>query len=332
VEYICSRYDVNENDRFSQEFELTFDLSVHDMFVCWERGACLYCIPENAVMLPAKFILDHRLTMWFSVPSVVGLLARTHLLKPGSFPSLRFSLFCGEPLSAAHAQQWQEAAPNSIVENLYGPTEATIAISAYRWRAEVSVAESHNGIVPIGFIFEEQQGRVIDNGNTIVSNGGVGELCVAGSQVTSGYWNDTAKTQEQFIRLCEIPDTIWYRTGDLVKRDERGCLYFLGRIDQQLKIRGYRVELQEVEAVLRKVCGTEQVVCVGWPVSNGSAEGIVGFISGSAKVGMESILNYCREVLPEYMVPKKICSVPQLPLNTNGKVDSIQLRKMLEGM
>src|SRR4029077_10802534 len=94
LQHICDRYDVDEADRFSQEFDLTFDLSVHDMFVCWERGACLFSVPEKSVMAPAKFIREHQLTMWFSVPSVIGLLARMRLLPPGCFPSLRYSLFC----------------------------------------------------------------------------------------------------------------------------------------------------------------------------------------------------------------------------------------------
>src|SRR5205807_7600878 len=133
VKYVSDRYSVNEEDRFSQEFDLTFDLSVHDMFVCWERGACLFSVPEKSVMMQAKFIRDHQLTMWFSVPSVIGILGKMRLLPSGCFPSLRYSLFCGEPLLVAYAQLWQKAATNSVIENLYGPTETTIAISHYRW-------------------------------------------------------------------------------------------------------------------------------------------------------------------------------------------------------
>ena len=150
VRYVCDHYQVTERDRFSQEFDLTFDLSVHDMFVCWERGACLFCVPEQSAMAPAKFIRDHELTMWFSVPSVIGLLSRLRLLAPKSFPSLRYSLFCGEPLPAASAERWLQAASNSLLENLYGPTETTIAISHYRWDEKRSPEECVNGIVPIG--------------------------------------------------------------------------------------------------------------------------------------------------------------------------------------
>src|SRR6059058_2023869 len=151
VKYVSDRYSVNEEDRFSQEFDLTFDLSVHDMFVCWERGACLFSVPQNSVMAPAKFIRDHKLTFWFSVPSVVGVLEKMRLLNPGSFPSLRHSLFCGEPLPAKYAALWQKAAVNSTVENLYGPTEATIAITHLHWDPGRHEKEYLNGVVPIGW-------------------------------------------------------------------------------------------------------------------------------------------------------------------------------------
>ncbi len=329
IQYVSNRYEVNERDRFSQEFDMTFDLSVHDMFVCWERGACLFSVPEKSVMLPAKFIRDHGLTMWFSVPSVVALLSNMRLLRPRCFPSLRFSLFCGEPLGAAHAQAWQEAAPNSIVENLYGPTETTIAISHYRWNPSKSPQECLNGIVPIGWPFAGQQCRVADHERGEVSE--TGELCLAGSQVTDGYWNNPEKTRRQFVRFPETGGTLWYRTGDLVNRGKNGCLYYLGRIDHQVKIRGYRVELQEIEVVLRKTSQAEQAVAVPWPVADGSADGVVAFVSGASNLDDLHILNGCRKVLPDYMVPRKIYRLEEMPLNDNKKIDRKKLVKLLEG-
>lgn len=329
VQYVCNRYDLNEHDRVSQEFDMTFDLSVHDMFVCWECGACLYGIPERYVMAPAKFIRDQQLTVWFSVPSVIAFVSKMRMLKPGCFPSLRYSLFCGEPLPASSAQAWQEAAPNSIIENLYGPTEATIAISHYKWDDLKSPGDCVNGIVPIGWMFEGQRSCIIDKKRQLLSDGEIGELCLAGSQVTSGYWNNPEKTKEQFIRLPDFAETTWYRTGDLVKRDGNGCLYYLGRMDSQIKIRGYRVELQEIDHVLRKVSGTEQVVTIAWPVNNSSADGIVAFICHSQDCDKQTILAYCKQVLPEYMVPRNIYFVDEIPLNVNGKIDRLKLVKQL---
>jgi amino acid adenylation domain-containing protein len=331
LDYICARYGVTEEDRVSQEFDLTFDLSVHDMFVGWERGACLFSVPERAVMLPAKFIRENALTMWFSVPSVAGALAKTGLLVPGSFPSLRWSLFCGEPLSAAYAGQWQEAAPHSIVENLYGPTEATIAISHYRWAPATSPRECVNGIVPIGWMFEGQHGRVVDERQQLTADDQPGELHLAGSQLTSGYWNNPEKTQAQFVRLPGTVQPVWYRTGDVVKRGPNGCLYYLGRTDHQVKIRGYRVELQEIEAVLRRICGTEQAIAVPWQVIDGSADGVVAFVSGVTALDERAVLSAAREVLPDYMLPRQIRLLPEMPLNANGKIDRAKLLRMLEG-
>lgn len=330
VRATCERYEVNECDRLSQEFDLTFDLSVHDMFVAWERGACLCCVPENSVMAPAKFIRDTQLTLWFSVPSVAGLLSKMRLLAPGSFPTLRCSLFCGEPLPATYAQQWQEAAKNSVVENLYGPTETTIAITRFRWNSVTSPNKCLNGIVPIGWPFERQRVSVIGKDLRPVARGESGELCLAGPQVTRGYWNDTKKTAQQFVRLPGDGDAVWYRTGDLVSEGPDGCLRYLSRLDHQVKIRGYRVELQEIEEVLRQACGTEQIAAVPWPVSGGSADGIVAFLSGVERVDSERILHRCREVLPDYMVPRKIHELKEMPLNANGKMDRKKLTKYLE--
>ncbi len=331
IRYTCDRYEVNDQDRFSQEFDQTFDLSVHDMFVCWERGACLYCVPERAVMAPAKFIRDNKLTMWFSVPSVVGALSRLRLLPAGSLPSLRVSLFCGEPLPATYAETWSAAAPNSILENLYGPTETTIAISNYRWDAARSPRECLNGIVPIGHIFEGQQARIVDESRIAVPVEACGELCLSGSQVTRGYWNNPEKTREQIIAMPDDEHSHWYRTGDLAKQDENGCLFYLGRIDHQVKIRGHRVELQEIDEVLRQASGTSQVVSVPWPVRNGSGDGIVAFVSGVESLDTSRVINDCSRALPDYMVPKRIHVLAEMPLNVNGKIDRQKLVQILQG-
>ncbi len=104
-------FQITEHDRFSQQFDMSFDLSVHDMFLCWRHGACLYSVPAKAVMGPAKFIQQNQLTCWFSVPSTIGCMLRMRMLKPSSFPFLRYSLFCGEPLPATYAEAWRRAAP-----------------------------------------------------------------------------------------------------------------------------------------------------------------------------------------------------------------------------
>ena len=144
------RYALNETDRLSQMFDMVFDLSVFDMFMAWEVGACVCCPSRQQVLLLADYIHESEITVWFSVPSVALLMKRLGFLEMGTFPRLRLSLFCGEALPAEVASAWQEAAPNSVLENLYGPTEVTVACTAYRWQGQKSQKECENGIVPIG--------------------------------------------------------------------------------------------------------------------------------------------------------------------------------------
>ena len=281
-------------------------------------------------MAPAKFIKDNQLTFWFSVPSVIAFMSRMKMLKPNSFPTLRFSLFCGEALPITSAKAWQQAAPKSCVENLYGPTEATIAITHYRLNGAKSSDAFVAGTVPIGWPFDGQNCCVIDQEYRRVCTGGAGELCLSGLQVTDGYWNNPEKTAERFIRLSDLGDTVWYRTGDLVKRDQNGCLHYLGRIDNQVQIRGYRVELQEIDFVLRKASESQQAVSVAWPMKDGRAEGIVAFISTCSPGNERHILAYCKRFLPEYMIPRKVFFVDEIPMNVNGKIDRSKLVTMLQ--
>lgn len=331
VDYMNQRYGYNETDRVSQAFALTFDVSVHDMFVTWASGGELCCVPDSALMAPAWFIREKELTAWFSVPSVGMLMSRMKLLKPNRFPTLRFSFFAGEALPALVASHWQEAAPNSLVENLYGPTEATITITGYRWDSEISPDQCLNGIVPIGHVFPEHQVFLLPVDEDLPGVQESGELCLAGPQVTTGYMNDEVKTAEQFVRIPGEGDTIWYRTGDLVSRDASGCIYYRGRIDHQVKVNGHRVELLEVEHTIRKVSGVETAVAVAWPIRSGHAEGIIAFVSDSADPTKTSdILSACAALLPAYMVPQRLVVIDNFPLNASGKIDRRKLTEQLD--
>jgi non-ribosomal peptide synthetase component F len=161
VDYVSRRYAISESDRVSQTFDMTFDLSAHDMFVAWGRGACVCCPGKKEMIKPGRFIREAQLSIWFSVPSTVVFMKRLGELKPGLYPGLRLSLFCGEALPVELVKAWSAAAPNSIVENLYGPTELTIACTAYRWNGERSLAESEQALVPIGTCFEGMEAMVV---------------------------------------------------------------------------------------------------------------------------------------------------------------------------
>lgn len=328
LDFMCERYGVTEEDRFSNTFDLTFDLSVFDMFCAWERGACL-CVPTaQQKAFPGKYVKQHGITIWFSVPSTGVLMSRLKMLKPGAYESLRWALFCGEALPAEVALRFAAAAPGAFVENLYGPTELTIACTLYRWDPERSPAECQLGVVPIGEPYPGMVVRVVDEELREVPRGEAGELLMTGPQMTPGYWEDPERTAQAFVRPPG-EDRVFYRTGDRVRWPEGGPLVYLGRVDNQIKIQGYRVELGEIEAVLRAVSGAEVAIAIGWPRTASGADGVVGFV-GHPEGDAAAILEAAKARLPAYMQPSAIRLVAGFPLNANGKVDRSALAKRLE--
>jgi amino acid adenylation domain-containing protein len=331
LDVVAARYGVTPDDRLSQTFDQTFDLSVFDLFLAWECGACVVSLSTVELLAPAKIMAQRGITLWFSVPSVAAQLRKRDLLKPGVFPGLRWSLFCGEPLPDASARAWQEAAPNSVVENLYGPTELTIACFVYRWDPLASPPDCVNGVVPIGRPLAGLGAMIVDDQLKTVAEEEAGELCVCGPQTTPGYWKDPARTAERFVMLPSDSPVRYrfYRTGDRVRRLPGGDYIYLGRTDHQIKVLGHRVELGEIEAALQRDTGVVQAVAIGWPIQDGSAAGIVAFVSGSG-ISTEHLREEARRQLPAYAVPSAIHFVKEMPLNANGKVDRIVLRKRLE--
>ncbi len=330
LQYLTRHFEFSKEDRFSQSFDLSFDLSVHDMFVCWSVGGCLCVLPESAVMAPAKFIKDKAISVWFSVPSVAMFMSKFRTLKPNSLPNLRLSLFCGEAFSQHLAQAWQEAAPNSLLYNFYGPTETTIAITQYLWNSRSSPPICLNGVVPIGHIFPSHECAIVDDSLSAVDVGQSGQLMLSGPQITPGYLNDPGRTRAAFVKLPgDSSDRIWYGTGDLAKIDSSGCLFYLGRKDDQIQILGYRAELQEIDLALRIASGSEMAVAVAWPIDGGQAQGVVGFVCGSQSDAAD-IISRCGKTLPQYMVPREVYFIEALPLNSNGKVDRKALQAKLQ--
>jgi amino acid adenylation domain-containing protein len=328
IDCVADRLEFTERDIVSQMFDLTFDLSAFDMFVSWERGACVCCPSQKTLINPGQFIRGHGLTVWFSVPSTVSLMKQLGLLKPGAFPSLRLSLFCGEPLPVSCADAWLRTAPNSVLENLYGPTELTIACTSYRWHFERSSGESELGIVPIGFPHRGMNVLVADESLNEVNPGAEGELLMNGPQMSLGYWRDSERTSSAFV----VPPgrkEIFYRTGDRVRRPAGdGPLTHLGRIDSQVKILGHRVELGEVEAVVRQTSGRDGVVAIGWPATQSGYGGIEVFIEGQP-VDVNRLRSAIASRCPDYMVPRRWHVLNRLPRNVNGKFDRKALQAML---
>ena len=220
LDYMVDHYAVNEDDRFSQMFDMTFDLSVFDMFVPWQRGATVCCASQKTLINPGRFIQDLGLTVWFSVPSTAVFMSQLGALKPNQYPSLRLSLFCGEPLPLATATAWATSAPHSVLENLYGPTELTIACTRYHWNPALSPSECEIGVVPIGTPYPGMDVLIVNQDLGEVGVGEDGELLMTGPQMSLGYWKDPERTAAAFI----IPPgrkEVFYRTGDRVPPTHR---------------------------------------------------------------------------------------------------------------
>jgi D-alanine--poly(phosphoribitol) ligase subunit 1 len=323
-----SQYGVRAEDRIAGVTEITFDLSVFDIFATLRYGAALLVVPPTQMMAPSAFIQRHRPTIVFTVPSIAANLQRMKLLAANSMTSLRYSFFAGEPLPVASASLWKAAAPNSVVDNLFGPTEATVVCIGQRFHGPED-ATPKRGVVATGKPFPGMQAAIADPASmAFLADEQQGELLLSGPQLSSGYYGDAETTSRRFPTVAGMR---WYRTGDLAYRDSSGVFHHLGRIDNQVKVLGLRVELEEIEAHLREVYETDSVAAVAWPVEHGSASGIVAFVSGRFGADDPALKARIKKRLPSYMVPSTIRHIESLPLNANGKVDRKELAEILAG-
>jgi amino acid adenylation domain-containing protein len=325
VRVMRSRYAIGKEDSSAAAAEITFDISVSDMFLTWASGAQLMVIPATQTMAPLAFFRKMRPTVWFSVPSSIGFMHRLKMLAPGSLDSIRFSFFSGETLPGASAALWQQAASNSIVDNLYGPTEATVVCTWRRYTGPDSLTPGR-GVVSIGKPFDGMKAAIFGSALEELPRSEHGEIALSGPQLSSGYFRDAEQTN---LRYRMVRGERWYLTGDLGYEDEQGNLHHLGRLDNQVKIRGLRVELEEIDTHLRDICGTDSVVTIAWPIENGMAKDIVAFVAASRVEDESAVTTQLSKRLAPYMMPGEIHFMDALPLSPNGKVNRKELHRLL---
>ena len=319
----CFRF--GSDDRVAETCDISFDPSVHNMLLTWQAGASLHVMTPLNMAAPAQFIRERQITAWASVPSIVGLMQKANALTRGCLPSLRLSLFGGEPLPLTAVRAWAEAAPNSEIHNEYGPTEATISCLRQRVAAPEIVTPLRN-VIAIGKPHKGMKAMIVNETGKEVPPGTPGDIAVGGVQVGLGYFGMEELTARRFPMIDGEP---WYLTGDLGMQDTDGIFHHLGRIDNQVKVLGHRIELEEIEAHLRDAAGSDHVAAVAWPVSEGSAKGLVAFVAGTVRAP-EDIRNILRSKVATYMVPRIVYALDDLPLSGNGKVDRNRLRSMLD--
>lgn len=325
--------DIGPTDKVLQLGDLSFDISIMAMMMAWPNGACLCTVPVEHVLMAPRYAQDLDITVWLSVPSVIQLASQAGLLKPNSLPHLRLAIFGGEALSYQAAKCFSEAAPNARLFNFWGPSEGCISLSHFEidraLLSEVFPSNPDFAVMPIGFPHPRVELALHE-----------GEILACSDQVTEGYLNQPALNASQFF----IDNgKRWYRTGDLGKFIPNQGYAYLGRVDRQIKLKGYRIELQECESALRQASGCSSVCVI--PIqssvstaSESTIRGLVGFIADAelhANTATQiecklNIDNRLSTLLPTYMIPDRLIFLPSMPLTAHGKIDFTALENALD--
>ncbi len=318
-------FDVTEEDIFTNANPVYFDNSVFDYYVSLFNGATLVPIVHELAKSPKQLVeaINQSLcTVWFSVPSLLVYLLTTKALTKNDFATVRRISFGGEGFPKNKLKQLYDLFGDRMtLYNVYGPTECTCICSSYI--INESDFEIMNELAPLGFIAPNFGYYIIP---LDASNPNLGELALTGPCVGLGYYNDFQRTDASFIQNPESRyRQIMYKTGDLVERANNGYLHFKGRVDNQVKHMGYRIELEEIEAAFSSLSYINEVGVI-YEKINAELGQIKAFVSlADSKKDDKTILADIRQMLPPYMIPRIVAILPVLPKNSNGKIDRKKL-------
>ncbi len=326
---VIPRFGFVSDCRVSQTFELFFDGSIVEMFATWGSGATLCVAQHGDVFAPVRFVNEKRLTHWLSVPSIISFARRLRALAPGSMPTLRRAMFGGEALTVEQAEAWLAAAPNATIHNCYGPTELTVICTGYPVPADRAAwPVTSNRSIPIGDIYPHLDYLLLDDDLHAAQDG---ELCLRGPQRFPGYL-DPEENAGRFLSFDgtvgkpydgsePLTDQHYYRTGDRVRRED-GELVHLGRFDTQVKVRGNRVELGEIESAIRRHPAIAEVVVLAITAADDEVD--LHAVYTGDEVDDADFARILAE-LPVYMRPRGYYHRDSIPLAANGKVDRKRL-------
>lgn len=318
-------YNINEKDHCLQMFELTFDVSVASLLMPLLDGACVYTLPGEVVkyLHIVKLLKAFPITIITIVPSVINLLKP--FLTQLKFESVRLCILTAEATFVDLLTLWAPVVPNAAIWNLYGPTEATIWCTGYKYDPINPV--NYNGMFAIGSPLKEVDFLIVDDSFNEVGQNQKGQLVISGGHITPGYLNDPEKNKAAFVNIVKGGETLrFYKTGDLCFVDHIGIINYCGRIDNQVQIQGFRVELSEIEVTVRDRFNLNNVV-VCRNNKLGSAELIL--VLEKSKIDHDVISEHIKTKLPYYMIPSQIKNLDEFPLNSSGKIDR---KKILENL
>lgn len=320
--------DITEEDRCLQAFDLTFDVSVQSYLVALTRGACCYTIPHGQVkyIYASGLIEDHHITFGAMAPSMLRYLQP--YFDELDATSLKACILTAEACPLNLMEEWYKCATNTELYDFYGPTECTIYCTYYKL-TKGGENKTLNGIISIGKPLANCVGLILDEAGNELPAGEKGELCIAGDQVTKGYWNNPEKNESSFFfKEVNGVQMRFYHTGDLCYKDEEGDIMYSGRLDHQAKIQGFRVEMGEIEYHAREFLGGKNVVCLAFDNKDALTE-IAMFIE-SEEFNPDEMLAYMRTKMPLYMIPTRLFYVPVFALNSNDKIDKNVLKTLIK--
>lgn len=328
IGWSISKYAITRDDVFAQISPMYFDNSVFDFYTALFSGASIVPVKREELNNARKLLdlIDSMAcTIWFSVPSLLVYLQTLRVLNDRTLQSIRIFTFGGEGYPKSELQKLFKLYGNKAkFINVYGPTEATCICSSYE------VTEKDFGdmtkLSSLGSINPNFGYLILDENLEEVKSGDKGELCLIGPNIALGYYNDLDRTSQKFIQNPKINThtEIIYRTGDIVYEDS-GLLWFSGRVDNQIKHMGYRIELEEIEAAINSISVINQSAVVYQRVNVNYGK-IIAHVSTKSDITELQLKNNLREVLPSYMIPSIIKLVDFLPTNPNGKVDKAKLK------
>lgn len=324
---LAETHDLNADDIFLGLSPLHFDMAVMDYFAVILVGGTTVIVPEATAKMPAALTLlieQERATVWYSVPFGMTQMLERGAMEARDLTSLRWMIFGGEPFSIKHLRALMARLPNAQFANAFGPAE-THQISSHT----VEEADLDAGTIPVGKPWRTLDALILDEDDTDVPPGEVGELVVRSPSCMRGYWGDPEQTRASFYTRAISDDMsdAYYRTGDLVRLDDQGRMHFLGRKGRQVKVRGYRIELDEVESVLLSCDGAEEVAVV----RSADKTRLIAVVRSDGKTdGLEgALLAHCRSLLPIYAVPSEVRFIEVFERTRSNKIDRTRLEARL---
>lgn len=322
AEWLVGRFGFDETDALGNQTPFYFDGSVKDIYICLKTGATLNVIGKKYFTFPKLLIQllnERQITTILWATSAIVLVGNSNILDDNVPQHLRRIFFAGEAMPAKQLNVWRNKLPNVAFVNLYGPTEITVDCTYYVVDRDFDDDE----YIPIGRPCENMQVLVFNDEDKLVDIDEPGELCVRGTGVALGYYNNEEKTREAFVQnpLHDLYEDKIYRTGDIVKYNRRGELEFVSRKDFQVKHNGNRIELGEIEVAVNALDGVTGAACI-----HDSQEDKIVLYYTTASGDELDIINLVKDKLPKYMFPNVINRIDVMPHNMNGKIDRIALK------